>query len=76
VRATGEQASLPRFTDKIIRDTLLMEAQNKHLRSSRRAQGVAHGPGGLHRGELRVKVDLIVTTYDWPVEHKVVRTLF
>ena len=73
----AEQASLPRFTDKIIRDTLLMEAQNKHLPLKPDALKVWRtGQEVFVEASYVVKVDLIVTTYDWPVEHRVVRTLF
>lgn len=73
----AEQASLPRFTDKVIRDALLMEAQKQHLALKPEALKVwRSGQEVFVEASYVVKVDLIVTTYDWPVEHKVARTLF
>lgn len=73
----AEQASLPRFTDRIIHDSLMIEAQNRHLPVKPEALKVWRSSQEIFiETSYVMKVDLIVTTYDWHVEHKVNRTLF
>jgi hypothetical protein len=73
----AEQASLPRYTDKMIYDLLTIEAQNRHLPLKPEALKVwRSGQEVFIEASYVVQVDLLVTTYDWAVEHKVVRTLF
>jgi len=73
----AEQASLPRFTDKVIYDSLMIEAQNRHLPIKPEALKVWRSQQEIFiEASYTVQVDLLVTTYGWHVEHKVNRTLF
>lgn len=73
----AEQASLPRYDDKYIREQLLFEAQNQHLPLKPEALKIWRSQQEIFiEASYVMKVDLIITTYDWAVEHRINRTLF
>jgi hypothetical protein len=73
----AEQASLPRFTDDAIRENLLKKAKELNLPIDTEAIHVSRGQERVKiEVKYRVVLNLLVTNYDWDVEHKIDRTLF
>lgn len=73
----AEQASLPRHTDQIISDEVLIKAQQENLPVRKEDIKVWRDSSMAHiEVKYRVQLDLFVYKYDWDVEHKVDRTLF
>jgi hypothetical protein len=73
----AEQASLPRHTDEIIADEILIKAQQENLPLRKEDIKVWRDGSMAHiEVKYRVVLDLLVYKYDWDVEHKVDRTLF
>jgi hypothetical protein len=73
----AEQASLPRHTDEIITDEILIKAQQENLPVRKEDIKVWRDSSMAHvEVKYRVVMDLLVYKYNWDVEHKVDRTLF
>ncbi|HLE60131.1 MAG TPA: hypothetical protein VI700_01205 [Thermoanaerobaculaceae bacterium] len=73
----AEQASLPRNSNEMIADRILMKAQQSNLPISKENIKVWRDGGQVHvEVKYRVVLDLLVYKYDWDVEHRVDRILF
>jgi hypothetical protein len=73
----AEQASLPRHTDQLITDLILIKAQQNNLPVAKEDIKVWRDGSMVHvEVKYRVVLDLLVYKYDWDVEHRIDRTLF
>jgi hypothetical protein len=73
----GERASLPRNSDELIADRILIKAQESNLPVSKEDIQVHRDTSMIHIDvKYRVVLDMLVYKYNWDVEHKVDRTLF
>jgi hypothetical protein len=73
----ADQATMPGNTDERIAALILKRAEEKHLPVTERDIRVWRDVGEIHiLVKYRVVVPLILTGYDWDVEHKVDRPLF
>ncbi|OFV80166.1 MAG: hypothetical protein A2Y78_08565 [Acidobacteria bacterium RBG_13_68_16] len=73
----AEQASLPRNSDQMIADRILIKAQENNLPVRKEDINVRRDGSMVHvEVKYRVILDLLVYKYNWDVEHKVDRTLF
>jgi len=73
----AEQASLPRMTDSIIADQILIKAEEQHLPVSKENIKVWRDSSDIHvEVKYTVVLDLFVYDYTWAVVHRVDRVLF
>lgn len=73
----ADQATMPGSTDEKIAALILRRAAEKHLPVTEDKIRVWRDTSEIHiLVKYRVVVPLILTTYDWDVEHKVDRPLF
>ncbi len=73
----AEQASLPRMSDQIIADQILLKAEEQHLPVSKENIKVWRDSADVHvEVKYTVPLDLYVYQYNWNVVHRVDRTLF
>jgi hypothetical protein len=73
----AEQASLPRMTNAIITDQVLIKAEEQSLPVTREDIKVWRDSSEIHiEVKYTVILDLFVYDYTWPVVHRVDRVLF